>query len=108
MHQLKLTINSDRPFQRELQAELHQLDPNLKPEIIIRKSFDALQVTGLVIASADLLVNVLNLLITLKGKSPDYQFRMRLEADGKTLEIDSDRKIDAKEIVRQFFNNDKQ
>ncbi|MBU0682876.1 MAG: hypothetical protein KJ864_01105 [Candidatus Omnitrophica bacterium] len=106
MNTVKITVNSDRFFQRELEVELKKLDPKIKPEIIIRKALDAMQVTALVIASADLLVNVLNLIISIQKKNPDSTFSMKIESESKKLEINTDQRVNPKGIVESFFNND--
>ena len=105
MNSVKITVNSDRFFQRELEIELKKLDQKIKPEIIIRKALDAIQVTALVVASADLLVNVLTLLISMKKKNPGSTFSMKIESESKKLEISTNQKINPEDIVKNFFNN---
>ncbi|MBU1110586.1 hypothetical protein KKB83_03135 [Patescibacteria group bacterium] len=108
MNSIKITVISDRSFQQKLEAELIELVPQIKTEIALRKALGAMQITTLVIASADLLVNVLNLLIAIKKDNPVPSSRIRIESNDRKLEIDTIQKLnsaDITKIVGKFFKN---
>ncbi len=104
MNPIKLTIHSDRFLQKELEQKLHSLDPYLKPEIIVRKAYDAIQITSLVIVSADLLVNILQLLATLRQQNPKTNFQIKIESGGRSIDIKTDQEIDAPKIIEYFMS----
>jgi len=106
MQNISLAINSSRRFQQELEGVIKEKYPEVKPEIYIRKAFDAYQTTVLLIAGTNLLINIIRLIVLIQKNHPDSKTEIILEVDEteKTLKIDTTKHdIDIEKIVSDFL-----
>ncbi|MDQ5823730.1 MAG: hypothetical protein M3441_05880 [Chloroflexota bacterium] len=107
MDSVEVTINSSRKLQKEIEHEFQAIHPDIELNLIVGKSFDLIQTTGLVIASATLLVEFLSLVLELRKKHPNSKVLIELKSKGgKTLKIDAtNQDFDVDKIVSDFYND---
>jgi hypothetical protein len=108
MEPVQVTVTSNRKFQGEFENEFQAVHPEVDLTTTISKSFDALQITELVIISATLLVETLSLIVAIRNKHRPSKVLIDLKSKGgKTLRIDAtDQDIDINVIVSAFYDAD--
>jgi hypothetical protein len=104
----KITVNSSRQFQRELDESISHNYPKIKPNLTIRKSLDAFQTTTLVISGSILLINIIRLILDLRKGHSDTEIEIELKSDNrsKSLKIMTNQSIDTEKVVEGFLNDE--
>lgn len=106
---IQVTVNSNRQFQRQLEESIARDYPEIKPTTIIRKAFDAIQTTTLVIAGTNLLINTVRLIIDLKKRHPSTEIEIELKSDDRssTFRIGTNQSLDVEKVVQDFMSDAK-
>ena len=107
MH-IQVEVFSDREFQNLLENEINKKFPDVDLKIIVRESQQVLQLTQIIVGIAGMVLEIINLILTLKDKeNKKIKVKIKVENEkSKEMELGiANQDVDVNKIVEDFLNS---